>query len=160
MVDYKRGVTTMTSSTGTPGVAPVQITALEKPIDPRYLNVQERELIRDLQAAGSSVRAIARTIGRSPSTVSRELARNTDPRMGYLPHGAHRKATTRRRRPRTAKLAIESDLRNYVKDKLLLRWSPEQISHTLIKEFPDKPVGHAVNPSVRTSSAPPGSWTR
>ncbi|WP_306867649.1 IS30 family transposase, partial [Arthrobacter bambusae] len=139
IVDYKRGVTTMTSSTGTPGVVPVQVSALEKPIDPRYLNVQERELIRDLQATGSSVRAIARTIGRSPSTVGRELARNTDPRLGYLPHGAHRKAATRRRRPKSAKLAIESGLRNYVKDKLLLRWSPEQISHTLVEEFPDRP---------------------
>jgi transposase, IS30 family len=139
VVDYKRGVTTMTSSTGTKVMAPVPVSALEKPVDPRYLNVQERELIRDLQAGGSSVRAIARTIGRSPSTVSRELARNTDPRMGYLPHRAHRQAAARRRRPKTAKLAIESDLRNYVKDKLLLRWSPEQISHTLVEEFPDKP---------------------
>ena len=139
VVDYKRGVTTMTPPAGKTGTAPVPVSALEKPIDPRYLNLQERELIRDLQAAGSSMRAIAHTLGRSPSTVSRELARNTDPRMGYLPHGAHRKATARRTRPKTAKLAAESNLRDYVKDKLLLRWSPEQISHTLVEEFPDTP---------------------
>ncbi len=139
VVDYKRGVTTMTSPGGATGTTPVPVSALEKPIDRRYLNVQERELIRDLQAAGSSIRAIAHTLGRSPSTVSRELARNTDTRMGYLPHGAHRKAAARRARPKTAKLAVESDLRDYVKDKLLIRWSPEQISNTLVEEFPDNP---------------------
>jgi IS30 family transposase len=142
VVDYKRGVTTMISPAGTTGTAPavpVPVAVLEKPIDPRYLNVQERELIRDLQAAGTSTRAIAHALGRSPSTVSRELARNTDPGMGYLPHGAHRQATARRARPKTAKLAGESDLCDYVKDKLLLRWSPQQISHTLVEEFPDNP---------------------
>lgn len=137
IVDYKRGVTTMSPPAGS--LVPVPVSALEKSIDPRFLTVQEREMIRDLHAAGSSVRAIARSLGRSPSTISRELGRNTDPLMGYLPHGAHRKAAARRARPKTAKLAGESDLRDYVKDKLLLRWSPEQISHTLVEEFPDNP---------------------
>ena len=139
VVDYKRGVTIMIPPAGTTGTMPVPASALEKPIDRRYLGLQERELIRDLQAAGSSLRAIAQALGRSPSTISRELGRNTDPRMGYLPHGAHRKAATRRTRPKTAKLARESKLRDYVKDRLLIRWSPEQISHTLLDEFPDNP---------------------
>ncbi|QDG66826.1 IS30 family transposase [Pseudarthrobacter sp. NIBRBAC000502772] len=138
IVDYKRGVTTMTPPAVT-ALVPVPVSALEKSIDPRFLTVQERELIRDLQTAGSSVRSIAHSLGRSPSTISRELGRNTDPRMGYLPHGAHRNAAARRARPKTAKLAGESDLRDYVKDKLLLRWSPEQISHALVEEFPDNP---------------------
>jgi IS30 family transposase len=142
VVDYKQGVTTMSSPASLNGIAPVLVTpvsTLEKAIDPRYLNVQERELLRDLKAAGSSIRAIAHALGRSPSTISRELIRNTDARLGYLPHGAHRKAVARRTRPKPAKLAGESDLRDYVKDKLLIRWSPEQISHTLVEEFPDKP---------------------
>ena len=134
VVDYKRGVTTMTA----PALAP-PISALEKLIDPRFLSVQEREMIRDLQAAGSSIRATAQALGRSPSTISRELDRNTDPLMGYLPHGAHRKAAARRARPKTAKLAGESDLGDYVRSKLLIRWSPEQISHTLVEKFPDQP---------------------
>jgi transposase, IS30 family len=141
VVDYKRGVTTMippAGPTGTVLVPPVPVSALEKPIDPRFLSVQEREMIRDLQTAGTSVRAVAQALGRSPSTISRELRRNTDPRMGYLPHGAHRKAAARRARPKTAKLAGESDLRDYVRDKLLIRWSPEQISHTLVEKFPDQ----------------------
>lgn len=139
VVGYKRGMTTMTSPGGMAGATPVPVSVLEKRIDPRYLNVKERELIRDLKAAGTSIRSIAHALGRSPSTVSRELARNTEPQMGYLPHGAHRKAAARRQRPKTAKLAGESDLREYVKGRLLLRWSPEQISHTLVEEFPDDP---------------------
>jgi IS30 family transposase len=141
IVDYKRGVTTMTTPAGMTGttLVPVPLAALEKSINPRFLSVQERELIRDLHAAGTSSNAIAHALGRSPSTISRELGRNTDPRMGYLPHGAHRKAAARRARPKAAKLAGDSDLRDYVKDKLLLRWSPEQISHTLVGEFPDQP---------------------
>lgn len=139
VVDYKRGVTIMTSPSGATGTAPIPLATLEKPIDPRFLSVKERELIRDLRAAGTSIRAIAHALGRSPSTISRELARNTDFRMGYLPHGAHRRAAARRARPKTAKLARESALRDYVKDKLLVRWSPEQISHTLVEEFPDNP---------------------
>ena len=142
LVDYKQGVTTMTTPAAAPGMVPVPpmpVSALEKPIDPRFLNVQERELIRDLQAAGSSIRAIALTLGRAPSSISRELRRNTDAVMSYLPHGAHRKAAARRARPKTAKLSVDSDLRDYVKGKLLIRWSPEQISRTLVEEFPDNP---------------------
>ncbi|OUM41298.1 IS30 family transposase [Arthrobacter agilis] len=139
VVDYKRGVSPTTSPGGTAATTPVRVSVLEKRIDPRYLNVEERELIRDLKAAGTSMRAIAHALGRSPSTVSRELARNTDPRRGYLPHGAHRQAAARRQRPKTAKLTDASDLREYVKDRLLLRWSPEQVSHTLVQEFPDDP---------------------
>ncbi len=134
VVDYKRGVTTMTS----PALAP-PTAALEKLIDPRFLSVQEREMIRDLKASGSSMRAIASALGRSASAISRELGRNADALLGYLPHGAQRKAAARRARPKTAKLAGESDLRDYVKAKLLIRWSPEQISHTLVKKFPDQP---------------------
>jgi IS30 family transposase/transposase-like protein len=142
VVDYKRGVTTMTPPAGTTGpalVPSIPVAALEKTIDPRFLSVQERETIRDLKAAGTATRAIAYALGRSPSTISRELDRNTDPRLGYLPHGAQRMAAARRARPKSAKLAGESDLRDYVKDKLLIRWSPEQISHTLVEEFPDNP---------------------
>jgi IS30 family transposase len=142
VVDYKRGVTTLIAPAGAAGKLPgrpVPLAALEKPIDPRYLSLPERETIRDLAASGSSLRAIAQIMGRSPSTVSRELGRNTDALLGYLPHGAHRKAAARRARPKTAKLTGESDLSDYVKDKLLIRWSPEQISHTLVEEFPDNP---------------------
>ena len=118
---------------------PVSISVLERPLDPRFLSLQERETIRDLNAAGASVRSIAAVLQRSPSTVSREITRNGHPGVGYQPYAAQRQAASRRARPKIAKLAGESDLSNYVKEKLLIRWSPEQISHTLVDEFPDKP---------------------
>lgn len=51
---------------------PVTISVLEKPIDPRYLSLQERETIRDMSSEGASLRSIA-ALGRSPSTTSREI---------------------------------------------------------------------------------------
>ena len=118
---------------------PVSISMLERPIDPRFLSLQERETIRDLNATGASLRSIAAVLQRSPSTISREIARNGHPGVGYQPYAAQRQAASRRARPKTAKLAGESDLSNYVKEKLLIRWSPEQISHTLVEDFPELP---------------------
>jgi IS30 family transposase len=140
VIDYKQGVTTLETQAGsTVRVAAPGLAALEKTIDPRYLSVQEREKIRDLTTAGTSLRAIAEELGRSPSTISRELSRNSTPKLGYQPHAAHRAAVARRPRPKEGKLSVEGPLRSYLKDKLLLRWSPEQISRTLVKEFPDNP---------------------
>ena len=142
IVDYKRGVTTLNNLPGMArpdAASSLGLSALEKPVDSRFLSIQEREMIRDLRAGGSSVRAVAAALGRPASTVSRELARNSQPARGYQPYAAQRKAVARRTRPKPAKLAGESDLRDYVREKLLLRWSPEQISHTLVEEFPDNP---------------------
>ncbi|MDO5745833.1 MAG: IS30 family transposase [Micrococcaceae bacterium] len=112
---------------------------LEQALSPRYLSLDERLLIADLHRAGTSMRTIARELGRSPGSISREISRNShpDPRLGYQPYGAHRAATAARARPKASKLAIPGELRDYVEDRLLTRWSPEQISHTLIKDFPD-----------------------
>lgn len=78
-------------ATGTAS-GPILLSALEKPIDPRYLSLQEREKIRDKRAAGVSLRVIASSLGRPPSTVSRELSRNSSPNLGYQPYTAHRAA--------------------------------------------------------------------
>ena len=67
-------------------------------------------------------------MGRAPSTISRELRRNTVSRHGYLPHNAHRTSAKRRERPRASKLAAAGPLHDYVAAKLAKRWSPEQIS--------------------------------
>ena len=129
---YKRGMNTPTTMTAGPGIA-----ALEKSIDPRFLSLQERETIRDMRAAGASMRAVATALGRSASTVSRELSRNSDPVRGYQPYAAHRKASSRRPRPRKGKLARCERLRGHVQSKLEVRLSPEQISRTLVRDFPD-----------------------
>ena len=123
-----------------PAAAPVALEALEQPVSTRYLSLPEREKIADLRSQGTSMQAIGRTLGRSVGTISREIKRNSHPVLGYQPYGAHRAATAARARPKDSKLAEPGKLRKYVGTKLLTRWSPEQISHLLIKEYPDDPV--------------------
>ena len=78
--------------------------------------------------------------GRSPSTVSRELRRNRDQGSGqYRPFTAQRLAEQRRARPRPGKLARDAVLREFVQDRLEQRWSPEQISQMLRRQFPAEP---------------------
>lgn len=117
--------------------APVDLARLETVIDSRYLSLIERERIHDLRSRGDSIRSIGRALGRSASTISREIARNTATTVGYLPYAAHRIAAARRPRRRACKLEFAGDLRAYVAAKLRKRWSPEQISHRLVKDFPD-----------------------
>lgn len=129
----------VSTPSGTPTIAYVRQQDLEKTISARYLSLPDRELIADLLRAGSSLRTIATTLGRSPSSISREIARNSHHGLGYLPNGAHRSAAARRPRPKESKLAAPGPLREYVKSKLLQDWSPEQISNRLPKEHPDDP---------------------
>lgn len=79
----------------------------------RRNSLLERERLKDLHSLGLTVRAIAAAMGRSPSTISRELRRNTVSRYGYLPHNAHRASTKRRQRPKISKLAVEGPLRDW-----------------------------------------------
>ena len=117
----------------------VDLNVVEKVIHPRYLSLLERERIQDLHRTGMSMRQIAGEMGRSPATISRELRRNTVSTRGYLPHTAHRLSVTRRSRPRKAKLLLNARLRAYVQAKLRKKWSPQQISNRLIKDFPSDP---------------------
>jgi transposase, IS30 family len=83
------------------------------------------------------MRAIARRLGRSPSTVSRELARNCDRGGGYGATRAHALAYTRASRPKPAKLQTNLRLRRVVEEDLRRRYSPEQIVGRLRRQFPD-----------------------
>jgi transposase len=87
----------------------------------RYLSFVEREEIAILRAGGAGVREIARLLGRSPSTISRELRRNAATRSGGLEYRATTAqwhADMRARRPKPAKLAVKLELRGYVRDRL------------------------------------------
>ena len=75
---------------------PDDLEQLERPTRCRFLSLQEREQIHDLHVRGDSIRAIARALGRAPSTIGRELVRNTATAAGYLPYAAHRLAVARR----------------------------------------------------------------
>lgn len=85
------------------------------------------------------LRAIAAALGRPPSTVSREVARNCTVRQGYRAGRAGQKATERARRPKTAKLAGKARLRDVMQQWLGWRWPPEQITAMLRVEYPDDP---------------------
>ena len=112
-----------------------------KPLAPRSrsplrLSLLEREEISRGAASGESLRAIARHIGRAPSTVSREIARNGG-RRRYRACRADGAALDHARRPKAAKLARCPQLRAVVEAKLTLRWSPQQIAGWLPRAFPD-----------------------
>jgi transposase, IS30 family len=100
----------------------------------RCLSFAEREEIALARARGETMRAIARRLGRAPSTVSRELRRDAD-RRGYRATTAHALAYERASRPKPAKLA----LRQVVEDDLQRRFSPEQIAGRLRRRFPEDP---------------------
>jgi IS30 family transposase len=87
----------------------------------RYLSFAEREEIAISRAQGAGVREIARQVGRSPSTISRELRRNAATRsggLGYRATTAQWHADQRAKRPKPAKLAVNVELRAYVQDRL------------------------------------------
>ena len=112
VVDYKRGVSSFDTSSGQPpGTTSPGLAALEKVINPRYLSLQERETIRDLQEAGDSLRTIATKLGRSASSISREIGRNSSPAAGYQPYAEQRTAAYRRPRTKDSKLSGEGQLR-------------------------------------------------
>lgn len=125
----------------------------------RYLSLEEREDIHAGIEREESIRAIARRLSRAPSSVLRELRRNmrdqryrtrstlrqrrrgrqrTQP-WEYRPSSAHERAKRMASRPKVAKLAVNSALRELVQSKLKERLSPEQISAELRVEFPDQP---------------------
>ena len=107
-------------------------------LEGRCLSFAEREEIALARARGESMRVIARRLGRSPSTVSRELRRNAD-RGGYRATTAHALAYERAGRPKPARLATNLRLRQLVQDDLVRRYSPEQIAGRLRRQFPDDP---------------------
>jgi len=110
-----------------------------RPASGRFLSVGEREEIAVGLAAGDSQRAIAGRLGRSPSTISREVRRNSRGRRQYRALAAQGQAQHRAGRPKAAKLAGNEELRSLVQARLKQKWSPGQISVMLRREFGDRP---------------------
>ncbi len=104
----------------------------------RHLSLTEREEISRGLAAGDSLRSIGVRLGRVPSTISRELARNGG-HDRYRAHLADRAALRRARRPKPSKLAENGELRAVVEEKLGEWWSPEQVVLWLKRTYPDRP---------------------
>jgi IS30 family transposase len=112
----------------------------------RVLSLTEREEISRGLAEGLSLRAIARRLGRAPSTISREIARHGG-RTHYRATRADDRAWDRGRRPKPCKLAAHPRLRQLVARKLAEDWSPQQISGWLARTYPDE---HALRVSTET----------
>jgi IS30 family transposase len=109
----------------------------------KHLSCEERDKIAVLRARGLSYGSIARAIDRDKATVYRELGRNRSPVYNvYLPHKADGRARDRKsgsgERPRLKNRIV----RRYVIAKLKLGWSPEQISGTLRKKYPERSVSY------------------
>jgi len=108
------------------------------------LTLAEREDISRGIASGSSIREIARRLHRAAATVSREVTRHGG-RPAYRAHEADSQAWEAALRPKRCLLAVNRKLRNIVASKLMLDWSPEQISGWLKTQYPDdesKRVSH------------------
>ncbi len=99
------------------------------------LTLAEREDISRGIASGSSIRAIASGLDRAASTVSREVTRHGG-RSAYRAHDADSQAWKSAMRPKRCLLAGNRKLRNMVANRLVLDWSPEQISGWLKKQYP------------------------
>ena len=102
---------------------------------PCRMSLVEREEISRGLAAGYSIRSTAAALGRAPSTVSREVARNGG-RRRYRAARADRDAWIRGARPKPCKLATSRVLRGIVEAKLQRRWSPQQIAGWLKATYP------------------------
>jgi len=100
------------------------------------LTLAEREEISRGLARCLSLRAIASQLGRSPSTISRELHRNGGA-TGYRAVKADQAAWDRARRPKRCKLACNRSLSRTIATKLRLLWSPHQIAGWLKREYPE-----------------------
>ena len=100
------------------------------------LTLGEREDISRGIASGSPLREIARRLDRAASTVSREISRHGG-RPAYRAHVADDHAWGSALRPKKCLLAVNRKLRNIVASKLILDWSPEQISGWLKTQYPD-----------------------
>jgi DNA-binding CsgD family transcriptional regulator len=100
------------------------------------LTLAEREVISRGVTAHRSARSIAKLLGRSPSTVSREMSRNGG-NDRYRATVADENAWARSRRPKCCKLATNPRLRQAVAGKLRLDWSPEQIAGWLKRTHPE-----------------------
>jgi IS30 family transposase len=105
---------------------------------PGRLGAEEREEILLGLARGESMSAIARSLGRAPSTITREVAANGGPH-GYGAWKGHCRAGTAARRPKPAKLA-HPPLVAQVSTWLEELWSPQEISARLRLEYPDDPM--------------------
>jgi transposase, IS30 family len=118
---------------------------------PRYLSGDERLVIADGVRAGRTKTSIALELGRSVSTVCREVHRNAEVSGEYRPHAAHQRMLTLRPRPKQRRVVFNLELRGLVQERLDKRWShpptPGRSTKTPILVFTE---GEATEPTYLT----------
>ena len=116
----------------------------------RQLQPEERVTLASLLQQGHSLRSIAKVLERSPSSVSREVARNRSAE-GYASQSARQAALARRSRAkRLPKLHADGALWGVVSHLLTWLWSPRQIARTLRRMWPDHPERHVSHENLTT----------
>lgn len=132
--------------------APAHIAQAPSGASSRFLSETERIHITDRAREKATVRAIAAELGRSSSTISREIRRNRtvlpNGQTYYRPYAAQRRADARRPRPKPGKIRQSPELRDFIQDRLAQRWSPEQICRALRRSFPDRPEMHVAHETI------------
>jgi DNA-binding CsgD family transcriptional regulator len=114
------------------------------------LTLAEREEISRAVVAGKSIRCVAASLGRAPSTVSREVRRNGG-LEGYRASQADQRAWDRARRPKPCKLVVNRKLADIVASKLKLQWSPEQIAGWLKQAYASDEDYHVSHETIYRS---------
>src|SRR5260221_4567030 len=126
-----------------------------------HLSLEERCQIAQLRADGQSIRQIAAAVDRPPSTISRELTRNSGAQLGYKPAYAQEQA--RARRWTGSRLERDDGLRTVVLERLARGWSPEQVAGRLARQRAGRVVSHEsiyrfIYAQIHRTNA--GSWRR
>ena len=106
----------------------------------KHLSIDERETILKMREKFNTIEEIAEKLGRSKSTVSRELCRNVSSTGEYKAHLAQRYYQKRRENSKQPYKLQDNRLRDYVLDKLDLEWSPEQIGGRLLSDGSDMSI--------------------
>jgi IS30 family transposase len=114
------------------------------------LTLQEREEISRGLVADDSIQAIARRLSRAPSTICREIKRNSGPN-GYRASHADELTWDRAQRPKVCKLVQHRKLAHIVAGKLQLQWSPQQIAGWLRRAYPDNEDYHVSHETIYRS---------
>jgi len=119
----------------------------------QHLNLLEREEISRGLVLRQSLRAVAKRLGRSTSTISREVNQRNNGRFGYRAFQAEKAAAKRYKNHYALKIKRidqRTELKNYILRKLKLRWSPEQIAQNLKKEYPDDKTMNVSHETIYT----------
>jgi IS30 family transposase len=117
---------------------------------PKALSLSDREEISRGLSTQGSLRSIARHLGRSPSTISREVLRNGGPDR-YRAARSDQAAWDRALRPKPCKLACRPFLTRTVSAKLQRNWSPEQIAGWLKRTYPGEPHNQVSHETIYRS---------